>query len=354
MRVLRPQSRHLQVWAVIVVLVLVAVVLVVTRKVPTRGPTAPYDHSGFSEQSVASEDIVAGQARTVTQGLVQLGFWCVQPRYNDQAVQIACRSAEYDMDIDVVAAPDGDVLYAEIDLGNADTSAGPRDHLDQALVASFLKLWPQDRQTIQDLIEQAQPHSFMALGGEAPPASEADQYSTTEERTDNATWSLWSRYTGQPLALRIRTTGLQDHTWPFGGEHYATSVDAATAALVADGSTCATACSPASDVQSLDFEEHDGQIVAIHFTLRSRLVDLDSRAPSRSWAQVSLALLSPAVQPAIAQRVEQQRIEQRSWRGVVAGTPVEIVSAPGAATTPDNRPATDLWVTIGIPLLYPE
>lgn len=349
------QSRR-RVCIVVVSVVVAVLVLAVTRNGPARGPAAPYDHSGFSEVSVATEDVVAGQARTVVQGLAQRGYWCVQPRSNDLAVQIACQSPERDVQVDLVAAPGGDVLYADIDLGTAAASVPFQDvgdRLGQVLDASFLKLWPQDRTTIQDLVEDAQPHPFMPFGREAPPAA-AEQYSTHDQRTDNASWSLWSRHTGEPLALRIRTTGLEDHSWPFGSRHYATSAEAATTELVADGFSCAASCHRAPGIQAVTFDAHDGQIVAIRFTLRSSVDDADRTDPSGQWVRAGLPFLTPAVQAAIGQRVEECRIEQRSWRGVVAGTPVDIIAVPGATLLPDGRPASDLMVTIGIPLLYVE
>lgn len=352
----RLQSRRLRVWIVVSTVVAV-LVLALTRNGPARGPAAPYDHSGFSEVSVATGDVVAGQARTVVQGLAQRGYWCVQARSNDLAVQIACQSPERDAQVDLVAAPGGDVLYADIDLGAAAAFAPSQDvgdRLGQVLDASLLKLWPQDRTTIQDLLEDAQPHPFMAFGREAPPVDPAEQYSTHDQRTDNASWSLWSRHTGAPLALRVRTTGLKDHSWPIGSRHYATSVNAATTELVNDGFTCAASCHRAPDVQAVTFDERDGQIVAIRFTLRSSVDDGDRTDPSGQWVRAGLPFLTPAVQAAVGQRVEECRLQQRSWRGVVAGTPVDIIAVPGAAVTPDDRPTRDLMVTVGIPLLYVE
>lgn len=73
------------------------------------------------------------------------------------------------------------------------------------------------------------------MGEPAPPADPDDQFSTHDRSTDDADWSLTSIYTGDPLALRVRTAGLEDHSWPFDGSHYATLADAATADLLAAG-----------------------------------------------------------------------------------------------------------------------
>lgn len=354
-----PCSRHRPVRDVVLVAVaaLVVAVLVVaalTRKEPARGPAAPYDHGGFSEKSVATEDVVAGQAGTVADGLTQRGYWCVQARSNDLAVQIACRSPERDIQVDVVAAPDGDVLYGDVDLGAAAGTGSAPDaeaRLEEVLDAAFLRLWPQDRTTIHQLLEDARPHG-MPFGRAAPPTDPAEQYSTHDRTTDDASWSVWSRYTGEPLALRVRTAQLADRSWPFGSSHYATSVEAATTRLVADGFSCTSSCH--RDGLAVDLDAHAGQIVAARLTLRISTDDDGRTPPSLRWVREGLPFLTPDVQAAIGRHVQESGLRHRSWRGVVAGTPVEITAVPGAATTPDGRPARELAVRIGIPLLHVE
>lgn len=353
-------GRRLRVQNVVVsgVVVVVISALAVMRDGPARGPVTPYDHSGFSEVSVATEDVVSGQARTVAQGLAQRGYWCVQPRRNDLAVQIRCQSAGRDVQVDLVAGPGGDVVYADIDLGPAAapvlSSQDAWERIGQVLNASFLLLWPQDRATIEGLLEDAQP-SGMAFGRAAPPVEPAKQYSTHDQRTEDASWSLWSLYTGEPLALRVRTAGLKDRSWPFGSGHYATSLEAARTDLLADGFTCTpSSCHRASDGTAIDFDEHNGQIVAARFTLRSSVEGGGGPGQSEQWVRADLPFLTPAVQAAVGARVEQSRRQHQSWRGVVAGTPVDIVAAPGAASMPDGRPARELAVMIGIPLVQVE
>lgn len=321
-----------------------------------RGPVAPYDHNGFAEVSAATEDVVAGQASTVVDGLREHGYWCVQPRSNDRAVQIACRSPERDIAVDLVAAPDGDVLYADIDLEAGavpDSSADSRDRLDEVLDASLLLLWPQDHASIRDLVESAQPQEFLPMGGAAPPANPDEQYSTQNLSTGDADWSLRVFYTGEPLALRVRTAGLEDHSWPLDGSHYATSTNAATTELLADGFTCATACHRAPDEQTVAFESHQGQIVVARLTMRSSVEGPRADLPG-AWTLADLPFLTPEVRGAIEQRVEESRIHRQSWRGVVEGTPLDVRAVPGGATTPDGQPLSDLEVTIGLPLFPVE
>lgn len=100
------------------------------------------------------------------------------------------------------------------------------------------------------------------------------------------------------------------------------------------------------------FDDHDGQIVSARVALRSR-ADGDRRAdPAGQWVRAGLPFLTPAVRAAFSERVERSRVERRSWHGVVAGTPVDIVAGPGNATTSDGRAADPLDVTIGVPLLF--
>ena len=189
------------------------------------------------------------------------------------------------------------------------------------------------------------------MGQEAPPVDPAEQYSTNDRRTGSGSWSLRSRYTGEPLALRVRTPRSVQEGWPFDGRHYATSVEVAMARFAEAGFTCGTSCSRASDGQTINFDDHDGQIVVARFTLRSSIDGDRSADPASRWVRDGLPFLTPAVRAAVSRRVEECRINRCSWSGVVAGTPVDAVTVPGASTTRDGRPAADLMVTIGIRLL---
>lgn len=341
-------------WSIVIggVLALVAattVTVVAVSRTPEHGPSAPYDHPGFAEYSSATEEVAPGPSAVVVRGLREQGYWCVQPRGNDFAVQIACWSADQQVRVDLQGAANGDLLYADIDL----PSSGATDRLWTLLDASFLRLWPQERSVIAGLLQDAQPLRFM--GKRPPPPSDPnDQFLTHERRTSVASWSLWSFYSGRPLALRLRTEGLRDRSWPFGGDHYATTLSSATELLVADGFSCATSCYRVTDNQSVDFESHDDQIVRIHFTLRTAGDDDRVDDPSGRWVRSGLPFLSPEVRAAVGDRIEQSRLEHRDWHGVVVGTPVDIVAKTGASLTPDGHPAGDLSVQIGIPLLYVE
>lgn len=323
---------------------------------PADGPDAPYDHVGFSEVSTATETVVDGEARVMAEGLEALGYWCVQPRSNDRAVQVTCLSAGRDVRLDLMAARDGKVHYVDVDVDLAPapddegSRSAPDDRFRRVLDASLLKVWPQDRTTIEDLLDSAVPREFMPLGGASTPSDPEEQIRTHDVRTGDTSWTLRSWFTGEPLGLRVLTGDLRDRAWPHDGRHYATSLGAATTALTAAGFTCETSCYRAADAQGVVLEAHRDRIVKAELTLRTR-DDAGDAEIEEGRAGDGLAFLTPAVRTAVGRRIEQSRVEHESWRGVVAGTPVMITAVPGGSVTPDGYPASDIVVTVGISLL---
>lgn len=325
--------------------VLAAALVLVTIKAPAHGPDHPYDHENFSEVSAATETVVDGPVRTVIEELEAYRYWCVQPRRNHFAVQFTCRG---EARVDLIATTKGAISYASIDdLTGLQES---RTQLWKVLNASFLRLWPSDRTAIQNLLEDAQPFTFL---GDPIPSEPHDPYPTHAIRTDNASWSLTSSQ-GDPIILRLRTAHLRDHSWPFGSGHYAESLSAAITALEADGFTCETACYRATDEQAVSFHAHDGQIVTARFTLRTKADGDRAEDASGRWIRAGLPFLKPAVRAAVGQRIELSRFAHSSWHGVVAGTPVDMTAVTRSTVTTDGHTGYDLRVVIGIPLLRVE
>lgn len=330
------------------VVFVVALLVLVTINAPADGPDHPYDHENFSEVSVATEKVVAGPVRTVVEGLEARGYWCVQPRWNNFAVQVTCQG---EAQVDLIVTGQGAISYAAISDFNGRQES--RKRFWRVLNASLLRLWPNERTVIEDLLAESQPHTFLGNDPVAP-SDPRDQYATYEVQTDTASWSLRSRYTGEPLTLRLRTAHLRDHSWPFGSRHYAKSFSVATTALRSAGFTCATACYRAADNQTVNFDTHDGQIVTAEFTLRTRADGTPADDPAGRWVRAGLPFLTSDVRAAVGRRIELSRVERQSWRGVVAGTPVNITAVTGASSTLDGHGAYDIRVAIGIALPYVE
>lgn len=333
----------------VVVLLVAALLASSTTRAAADGPGHPYDHGDLAELSVATEDVVDGPVRVVVDGLAAHGYWCVQPRRNRVAVQIACRASTRDVRVDLIATPRGAIAYAAVEFG---VPGETRERFWPVLDASLLRLWPGERAAFRDLLADAQPDGIR-IGDTAAPGDPDDQFSTEVAHTRTGTWSLWSFYTGDPIKLYLRTTELRDHSWPFGAAHYATTVSAATTALRADGFTCATACYRAADGQSVTFTTHDGRITGAEFTLRTEDDGDPVDDPSRRWVRAGLPFLTPAVRAAVGRRIERSRLAHESWHGVVAGTPVDITARPGSGID-NGHAARDLTVVVGIPLLRVE
>lgn len=317
----------------------VTVGLLVHGPEPLAGPSAPYDHEPLDEVSVATDDVVAGDAARLARGLAEEGVPCVQPRSNEVAVQISCAGPAGT--VDLVAGPDGEIHYAAVD-PVADTPST----LYRLLDASFLALWPQDRGEVDDLVADAEPDRDFT-GSIVVPRDEDDQYPVRSVVTDSATWTLRSRYAGQLSQLHVRTDALTDRSWPFGGEHYAGTLAAAATVLTREGFTCGsyggTDCLRPADQLRVGFDVQGEQVVVVRATLTSGVgqdVDPAQQVPALGTA------LTPRVRAAVADRLELCRRTGQEFRGVVAGTPLQV--------TTGYTQAPSLDVVIGVPLLYVE
>lgn len=346
-----PRRRHHRTLLTAVLTMSAGVVLLLAKDAPQSGPVDPYGHHGFSEVSMASEDVVSGQTSTVATELESNGYRCIQARSNSRAVQVVCHAPSGHTQVDIVSDPDGSILYADIDLQDdlPDTDQGGRRSM--VILAPFLDLWPQDRPVVQEMFADAVPRPFMPLGGEAPPVDPSHQYDTHDVRTEDAHWLLQTRYTGEALRLKIRTPRLRDQNWPLGGDHYATSIETAMSRMKDEGFGCEVACYRAADDLTVSFGEHEGQIITADFIMRSPVAG-DPRPDSAGrWLRGGLPFLTPAVSSAVGQFVEGCRASHNACQGVIAGTPVRVITPPGAVGTPDGGGARELHVTIGIPLL---
>lgn len=343
---------------------LVAGLAVVLWLRPASGPAHPYDHDDLGEASEATTTVVAGQVRDVARGLEELGYWCIQPRRNDETVQVRCQASTYGTTLDLVATTNGDLAYAHLDLApSPDAPATPSSAVSAedaemwaVLDASLLRSWPDDRDTVEGLLADARPRDFMRFGAQPPPAG-AD-YSQHEDRTSSASWSLWAAPTGSALALTVRTKHLQDRTWPDGTEHYATTLEEAMTGLVAQGFTCGEInCFRDDDTDGqmdTTFEVHDGQVVST--TVLMRTGQQDGRTVpdlAGQWLAQGLPFLTPGVQDAVASRIQRSRVAFEDWRGVVAGVPLDITVFGGRTPTPDGDRDFEVTAVIGTPLIDP-
>jgi len=289
---------------------------------------------------VATGDFTGGDVARIADGLAGEGVPCIQVRANAAAAQLRCGGPAGT--VDLVVGPDGDVGYADID-----PVAGTPSTLYRLLDASFLALWPQDRGDVDDLVAEAVAEPDRDLTGSIIlPREEEDEYPVRSTVTGSATWTLRSHYGGELFGLHIRTDALTDRSWPFGAEHYATTLAAAYAVLTPEGFDCGsyggTGCWRPADQLRVDFEVHGDQVVTVSLTLPT---DGASAEPSPGWLPAGLAFLTPQVRGPVGDRIEECRRTGRDFAGVVAGTPLEVEVEVYAG---------QLAVDIGAPLLYVE
>ncbi|MCI2237778.1 hypothetical protein MN205_04655 [Kineococcus sp. TRM81007] len=335
----------------------------------------------MQEVSVATEQVVGGQTGVLVAGLRAAGSWCFQPRSNALTAQIRCQGQQGDATVDLVSDLDGDLTHAEIQMPTEVTATGvttvtsrasgaltasgasgtsttepvraAQDHLRFVLEASLLTVWPQDRGVLDGLLRKAEPRSFLPFGDAGAPHSDEEQYQTLEQRSERASWSLRTSCTGAPLALTVRTDALRDRSWPFGASHYAGTTAAAAARLQQAGSSCGSSgCSLGDEHgdRSVAFGVHDGQIVTADLTLRPAADGAAATTEVHELEQ-TLAFLTPEVRTDIAAVIARSQAEGSEWRGLVAGTPVQV-SVENGWPTLGGRHVYGVRVLIGIPLLY--
>jgi hypothetical protein len=183
----------------------------------------------------------------VAEGLTGMGFGCAEGRANRVAVQVWCRRAPGPVEVQLVADPAGRLLYARFDLVLA---GSPAADLRELLDATVLRVWPGDRNELAELVRDAAPRRPWDFGSGRALSSE-EQFTTGSQDTGHARYELQA-HTGEPMVLEVRTPALRDRSWPYGGEHYATTTAVAFPRLQALGFTCTDdQCHRAADDQHL-------------------------------------------------------------------------------------------------------
>lgn len=308
---------------------------------PRTGPSAPYDHPPLRETSVASAVTVGGEVGALAGGLADAGYSCAQVRANEAAVQVQCRRAPGPVDVHLVAAPPGELVFGQLGLVMSDA---PSDALQEALETSVLRVWPGHRDDLEQLVEDTRPpEPFMSFGAEAGPSYE-ERYYQEGEAAGSLHYSLDVSW-GEPLTLTIRGTGLRDRSWPYGADHCARTVSDSLAPLAALGFRCsANGCWRPSDDQYLRFRTSGDQITEVTF-------DLPEDPAAARWAAEDLPFLTPQVEPAVRAQLARSLEAGHSFAGVVAGTAL-VVDTPRSHSRA-GAPVPGFTVTIGVPLIVP-
>lgn len=357
---MRPPLPYLR---AVLALLPVAVTAATCATPPADGPGAPYDHPPMDERSIASEVRLGGEMQELAEGLTDAGHFCAQVRENASAVQVWCRPERPGTEVHLVASPTGDLLYAEVALP---FEASYATDLQPVLDASFLRLWPQDRDDLAEVAEHVPaPEPAMRFGSDGGPRTEEERYYDVVRSTGQARYTVAVSW-GSPMSLRVRTPQLTDRSWPFGADGYARTFSDAAPGLAALGLECnpAACYDPASTTPNAAVAtfttDADGsgagsgeQIVSA--TLE---VPVDAAVSGRTdlatprWALEPLPFLTPAVGTAVRDAIAGCVSTGEGSRGVVAGA-VVVIDPRRTEDDAGARPYA-CSVQLGVPLLYVE
>lgn len=315
-------------------------------------PSDAYEHPPLDEVSTAY--LVPGRhGDTLTLGLRQRGWFCVDARRNSSASQIWCRlrtpspRGDEIITLQLILDTAGQLRYAEVKLESEPAEDQTVEgRFQQVLTQSLLTQWPDDTDAITQALEdeRARVEELVDQGRHYSPPAQGWQ-------TSHAVYAMPSPY-------RLTVTPLRgaEAAWPFGADHYATTMTAALPDLRAGGYQCRyppqTDCNRPDRNQAVRVNVHGDQIVTASVRVGSHLRHGRQRSPLTAEGFPSgLPFLTHRVEPAVRAQLERCRRSGTGYAGVVAGTVLIVDAAdPEPPRDPSNF-GQSFDVTIGVPLL---
>jgi hypothetical protein len=335
-------------------------------KVPVldRPPDA-YEHPPLQEVSTAY--LMPGRhGDTLTRGLRQQGWFCADARRNSSASQIWCRlrtpSPQGDeiITLQLILDTAGQLRYAEIQFeSNPAEGQTVEGHFQQVLTPSLLTQWPDDTEAITQALEDERAR-VEEMGDQGR--------SRVEERADQAGhygspaqgWQTSHAVYAMPNLYRLTVTPLHgaQAAWPFGADHYATTLTAALPDLRAGGYQCHYA--PQTDCtrpnngsnQTVRMSVHGDQIVTASMLVGSHVRHGRLRSPHTDEGFPSgLPFLTDRVEAAVRAQLERCRRSGTGYAGVVAGTVLIVDAADPEPPRDTSNFGQSFTVTVGVPLM---
>lgn len=304
-------------------------------------PTHPFDHELVNESSVAVPVPDRGEVALVVSRLEEAGFFCAQVRANSDAAQVWCRASENPVgneidssatSVNIVTTREGVIQYADISAKRGGRD-GDWDRLREVLDASFLALWPSDASKLHKVItEVVRGPGFFP---DDPHPSVIKNFSTK-----NASYLVAEG--GLVPKFRLITSAVQDRSWPYAANDYATTMAVAGPELELGGYECSTHWSSPCRMRggqgsnqeirfttpnpNLSLDDPD-QILTVDMFNPGTSNDADLENLSSIGFPQELPFLVPAARgPVEAQIVATQRTGE-PFIGIVAGT-ILIVEPP--------------------------
>lgn len=323
-----------------------------SRVAVSDSPSDAYDHSPLDEVSTAY--LVPGRhGDTLTRGLRQRGWFCVDARRNSSASQTWCRlrtpalRGDEIITVQLILDTAGRLRYAEVNLESEPAEGQtPESRFQQVLAQSLLTQWPNDTEAVTRALEgERDRQEELADRGKyySPPAQ--------GWQTSHAIYAMPSRY-------RLTVTPLLSGkvAWPFGADHYATTMTAALPDLRSGGYRChyppQTTCNRPNANQAVQVSVHGDQIVTASVRIGSLVRHGHQRATLTDEGFPSgLPFLTDRVEPAVRAQLERCRRSGTGYAGVVAGTVLVIDAADPEPPRDPTYFGQSFTVTVGAPLL---
>ncbi|MGW5261625.1 hypothetical protein ACWEQG_11650 [Microbispora sp. NPDC004025] len=312
---------------------------------PSLPPAGVYEHEAAGENSRAEPVPADGTAGAVTRPLREAGWFCAQVRANTDGRAVWCRVGHRDEAESVYPQVAQFLLDRDDRLAWAwfpSTEANhEEDHVAAAAAPALTAIWPDAvdrvRQEIDDFDRDLETRATRR-SGDIP---------RTSWRDTHADYS-YDRNTG----LIVTARGSSVRRWPFGSEHYATTMSSAVDDLVAGGYDCfyppQQSCNRTQSNGYFRVALRGDQIVSAQFGIGSLIEAGRQRHLLGEEFPHGLTFLTEAVRRPVTERIEQSRRSGTGFAGIVAGTIVIIDARRGAAKGDDLVAYLD--IQIGAPL----
>ncbi len=312
---------------------------------PPLPPAGVYKHRAAAENSRAEPVPPNGVAGALTRPLREAGWFCAQVRANADGRALWCRVAHRDEEDDEEDTVSPQVAQFLLDRDDRlvwawfpSTEADHEEHeVAVAAAPTLTAVWPGSGDRVREEIEHFDDNHRLR-GDDTPRTGWHD--ARAEYRYD------WLN----GLVVTARNTSVR--RWPFGSDHYATSMSSAVDDLRAGGYDCfyppQQHCNRTQSNGYFDVTLHGDRIVSARFGIGSRIESGRQLHLLSVEFPHGLTFLTEAVRRPVTARIEQSRRTGTSFAGIVAGT-VVIIDARKSGLNADDLVAY-LDIQIGAPL----
>ncbi|MEN3537416.1 hypothetical protein AAH991_20050 [Microbispora sp. ZYX-F-249] len=311
---------------------------------PSLPPAGVYEHEAAGEDSQAEEAPTDGTAGALTRPLRKAGWFCARVRANADGRAVWCRIARRDEAETVYPQVAQFLLDRDDRLAWAWFPSTEADHENQVAAAAapaLTAIWPDAgdrvRQEIDDFDRDVKTRA----------TRRSDDIPRTGWRDTHADYS-YDGHTG----LIVTARGASVRRWPFGSEHYATTMSSAVDDLLVGGYDCfyppQQSCNRPQSNGYFRVALRGDRIVSAQFGIGSLIESGRQRHLLSEEFPHGLTFLTEAVRRPVTERIEQSRRSGTGFAGIVAGTVVIIDARRGAAEGDDLVAYFD--IQIGVPL----